>query len=158
MTNPIYDINLLDIKGKPFELSQFKGKKILLVNTASACGLTPQYAQLQELHLSHGDTLAVVGLPCNDFGGQEPGTADEIVTFCETHFSVTFPLTEKVIIKGANISPIYQYLTKKEMNDLQDSEVSWNFQKYLIDENGFLEAVFAPTVEVISDEFLKNIE
>ncbi len=157
MTNPIYDTALLDINGQPFDLTQFKGKKILLVNTASACGLTPQYAQLQELHLAHGDKLAVVGLPCNDFAGQEPGTAEEIVTFCETHFSVTFPLTQKVFIKGENISPIYQYLTKLSQNGKQDSEVSWNFQKYLIDENGLLEAVFAPTIEVISEEFLKHI-
>jgi len=157
MTNPIYNIDLLDIKGQPFDLSHFKGKKILLVNTASACGLTPQYAQLQELHLAHGDKLAVVGLPCNDFGAQEPGTEDEIVTFCETHFSVTFPLTEKVTIKGENSSPIYQYLTKKDLNGNQNSEVAWNFQKYLIDENGFLEVVFAPTIEVASEEFLKHI-
>ncbi len=153
----VYDYKLQDINNQPFDLSAFKGKKILLVNTASACGLTPQYAQLQELHENYKDKVAVVGLPCNDFGAQEPGTENEIKTFCETNFNVTFPLTQKVKIKGDDISPIYEFLTKKELNGLEDSEVIWNFQKYLIDENGELEAVFHPKTEVLSEDFLKHL-
>jgi len=153
----VYAYKLTDITGKELDLSQYAGKKILLVNTASACGLTPQYAQLQELHETYKDKLQVIGLPCNDFGAQEPGTEKEIATFCETHFSVTFPLTQKVFTKGDAISPIYKFLETKELNGLQDSEVVWNFQKYLIDEKGNLEAVFHPKTEVISEEFLKHL-
>lgn len=153
----IYDYKLNDLQGNPLDLSAYAGKKILLVNTASACGLTPQYAQLQELHETHNDKVQVIGLPCNDFGGQEPGTEKEIGTFCETHFSVSFPLTQKVVIKGDNISPIYSFLTKKELNGKEDSEVIWNFQKYLINEKGELEAVFHPKTEVISEDFLNHL-
>jgi glutathione peroxidase len=153
----VYDYKLQDINDQPLDLAAFKGKKILLVNTASACGLTPQYAQLQELHENYSDKIAVIGLPCNDFGAQEPGTENEIKTFCETNFHVTFPLTQKVKIKGDDISPIYEFLTKKDLNEKEDSDVIWNFQKYLIDENGKLEAVIHPKTEVMSEEFLKYL-
>lgn len=154
----IYDYKLKDIAGNDFDLSQFEGKKILLVNTASECGLTPQYAQLQEVYEQFKNKLIIVGLPCNDFGGQEPGTEQQVAAFCETNFHVTFPLTQKVNIKTSPVSPIYEYLTKKELNGLQDSEVLWNFQKYLINEQGELEAVFHPKTEVVSEEFLKHVE
>ena len=143
MSKTAYDYKLSTIQGADFDLSAFKGKKILLVNTASACGLTPQYKQLEELYENYKDKLEVVGLPCNDFAGQEPGSEKEIEKFCETNFGVTFPLTAKVKIKGDDVNPLYQFLTKKELNGYADSEVQWNFQKYLVDENGHLTGVFA---------------
>lgn len=157
MDNTVYGYKLKDIKGNEIDLASFKGKKILFVNTASACGLTPQYSQLQELHENFKDKLVVIGLPCNDFGAQEPGTSDEIVNFCETNFKVSFLLTEKVTIKGVTISPIYQFLTSKSLNGKQDSEVVWNFQKYLVDESGLLIASFHPQTEVMSEEFLSHL-
>jgi glutathione peroxidase len=158
MSQTVYNFPLKSIKGEDFSLEQFKGKKILLVNTASQCGLTPQYAQLQELHENYKDKLAVVGLPCNDFGNQEPEAEDKVAQFCETNYHVTFPLTSKVAILGDNPHPLYSFLTKKELNGLEDSEVKWNFQKYLIDENGNLIHVFSPMVEPLSEELLNEIE
>lgn len=158
MSQTVYNFQLKSIKGEDFSLEQFKGKKILLVNTASHCGLTPQYAQLQELHENYKDKLAVVGLPCNDFGNQEPEAEDKVAQFCETNYQVTFPLTSKVAILGDNPHPLYNFLTKKELNGLEDSEVKWNFQKYLIDENGNLIHVFSPMVEPLSEELLNEIE
>jgi glutathione peroxidase len=158
MSKTVYDYPLKTIKGADFDLSAFKGKKILLVNTASACGLTPQYRQLEELYENYKDKLEVIGLPCNDFAGQEPGTEPEIEKFCELNFGVTFPLTAKVKIKGDEVTPIYRFLTQKDLNGYADSEVQWNFQKYLIDENGKLIGVFAPPVEPLSDDILKAIE
>lgn len=158
MNKTVYDFPLKDLKGNNLDLAKFKGKKILLVNTASACGLTPQYKQLEELYENFKDKVEVVGLPCNDFGAQEPGTPEEIGQFCETNFGVTFPLTEKVQILGDNPHPLYAYLTKKELNGHSDSEVKWNFQKYLIDENGFLQQVIHPQTEPLSEEVLSLIE
>ena len=158
MSNTVYDYKLKNIKGEELDLSAFKGKKILLVNTASACGLTPQYKQLEELNENFKDKLQVIGLPCNDFAGQEPGTEQEIAKFCEVNFGVSFPLTSKVKIKGEQPDAIYQFLTKKELNGYADSEVAWNFQKYLVNESGELIGVFAPPVDPLSDEILKAIE
>ncbi len=158
MSNTIYDYKLKNIKGEELDLSAFKGKKILLVNTASACGLTPQYKQLEELNENFKDKLQVIGLPCNDFAGQEPGTEQEIEKFCEVNFGVSFPLTSKVKIKGEQPDAIYQFLTKKELNGYADSEVAWNFQKYLVNESGELIGVFAPPVDPLSDEILNAIE
>ena len=158
MSNTIYDYKLKNIKGEELDLSAFKGKKILLVNTASACGLTPQYKQLEELSENFKDKLQVIGLPCNDFAGQEPGTEQEIAKFCEVNFGVSFPLTSKVKIKGEEPDAIYQFLTKKELNGYADSEVEWNFQKYLVNESGELIGVFAPPIDPLSDEILKAIE
>jgi len=156
MSKTVYDYKLKSLQGNDLDLSQFKGKKILLVNTASACGLTPQYKQLEELHENFKDKVAIVGLPCNDFGGQEPGTEKEVEQFCETNYGIQFPMTSKVTILK-NPDPIYQFLTQKELNGLQDSEVKWNFQKYLCDENGNLEKVFSPLVEPLSEEMLGAI-
>ena len=158
MSNTVYDYKLKDIKGQPLDLSAYKGKKILLVNTASACGLTPQYKQLEELQENFKDKLQIIGLPCNDFAGQEPGTEQEIANFCEVNFGVSFPLTSKVKIKGEHPDAIYEFLTKKELNGYSDSQVEWNFQKYLLDESGHLINVFAPPVDPLSDEILKAIE
>lgn len=158
MGKTVYDFAINDIKGQPLNLAQYKGKKLLLVNTASACGLTPQYKQLEELHLHYKDKVQVIGLPCNDFGAQEPGSADEIVQFCEVNYGVSFPLTEKVVILGENPHPLYAYLTHKAENGHSDSEVKWNFQKYLIGEDGNLLQVFSPMVEPLSEEILNAIE
>ncbi|HWB63429.1 MAG TPA: glutathione peroxidase [Chitinophagales bacterium] len=158
MGNTVYDYKLKTIKGDELDLTAYKGKKILLVNTASACGYTPQYKQLQELYENFGSKLEVIGLPCNDFGGQEPGSASEIENFCEVNFGVTFPLTWKVKIKGDAIDPLYRFLTSKELNGYADSEVAWNFQKYLINEEGNLTGVFAPGVDPLSDDLLNAIE
>lgn len=152
--NKLYSISIHTLSGLPFSFENYKGKKILIVNVASQCGLTPQYAQLQELQKEFGDKLQVIGVPCNDFGAQEPGTANEISTFCETNYHITFPLTEKVKCTGADKHPLYQLLTQKELNGHSDSEVVWNFQKYLIDESGQLIAHFHPTIEPLSEELL----
>lgn len=153
----LYDIQINSLKGTRFDFSQYQGKKVLIVNTASACGLTPQYAQLQELHEKFQDKIAIVGVPCNDFAGQEPGSPEEIAQFCDLNYKVSFPLTEKVSIKGEKPHELYQFLTQKSSNGLEDSEVAWNFQKYLLDENGQLTHVFSPKTEVLSDEVLSAI-
>ncbi len=153
----LYSISIQTLSGLPFSFENYSGKKILIVNVASQCGLTPQYAQLQELQKEFRDKLQVIGVPCNDFGAQEPGTADEISTFCETNYHITFPLTEKVNCIDPNKHPLYQFLTQKALNGQSDSEVVWNFQKYLIDESGHLIAHFHPTVEPLSEEVLKYL-
>jgi glutathione peroxidase len=158
MGNTVYDYKLKSIDGSEIDLSVYSGKKILLVNTASACGLTPQYKQLEELYENYKDKLVVIGLPCNDFAGQEPGNEKEIAQFCETNFGIRFPLTSKVKIKGDAPDAIYKYLTSKALNGYSDSEVAWNFQKYLINENGMLTGVFAPPVDPLSEEILNAIE
>ena len=158
MSKTVYDFAINDINGNRLDLSKFKGKKILLVNTASACGLTPQYKQLEELYENYKEKVQVIGLPCNDFGVQEPGNAEEITKFCEVNFGVTFPLTEKVKILGSTPHPLYEFLMNKELNGYADSEVKWNFQKYLIDENGDLINVIHPQVEPLSEEVLSLIE
>jgi glutathione peroxidase len=158
MSKTVYDFPLKDIKGNDFSLSKFKGKKILLVNTASACGYTPQYSQLEELYQNFKEKLEVVGLPCNDFGGQEPGSENEIEQFCDINFKTTFPLTSKIQILGSNPHPLYEFLMKKELNGYRDSEVKWNFQKYLIDENGNLIKIFSTLVEPLSEDIINLIE
>jgi len=132
----IYDISIKSLSGEKIDLAKFKGKKILFVNTASECGFTKQYADLQKLHEAYKDKLVVIGVPCNQFGGQEPGTLSQIQSFCEVNYGVTFLMTEKVDVKGDNQHPLYAWLTNKELNGVKSSSVKWNFQKYLIDENG----------------------
>lgn len=149
-----HDFKINSIEGKEIDFSTFKGKKILVVNVASKCGHTPQYRQLQELYVTHQDKLVVVGFPCNDFGGQEPAPEPEIKGFCEVRYGVTFPLTEKVKTKAKKCHPIYQWLKTKELNGKMDSEVRWNFQKYLIDENGRWLAMFEPAVNPLDEEIL----
>jgi glutathione peroxidase len=140
------------------DFEEFKGRKILVVNVASECGYTPQYAQLQELYEAFSDKLVVVGCPCNDFGGQEPADEMEIKDFCQSRYGVTFPLTCKIRIKGENPHPIYQWLTSKALNGVADSEVSWNFCKYLLDEQGRLIASFPPSTYPASEEILDLIQ
>ncbi|MFT7589235.1 MAG: glutathione peroxidase [Limisphaerales bacterium] len=159
MTKSIYDIEieaLSNIKspGEQFALGAFKGKKILIVNTASECGFTAQYAQLQELHELHNDKVTILGCPSNDFGNQEPGDGQSISKFCSTSFGVTFPLTQKVKVTGQDKHPLYQWLTKQSKTK---EEVKWNFQKFLIDEQGQLSHVFAPSEEPLSEAVLSAL-
>jgi glutathione peroxidase len=138
----IYQYQVAGIGGETIDFEEFKGKYILVVNVASACGYTPQYAQLQELYDNYKDKLVIVGVPCNQFGGQEPGTTTEIQKFCQVRFGVTFPLTTKVDVKGKNQHELYKWLTQKSLNGVQDSEVAWNFHKYLINPQGHLLKVY----------------
>lgn len=148
----IYDINLKSLSGEDIDLHQFKGKKILFVNVASECGFTPQYADLQELYETYKDKMVVIGLPCNQFGGQEPGDADDIQSFCTKNYGVEFLITEKIDVKGDNQHPLYQWLTNKSLNEVDNSSVKWNFQKYLIDENGAYIDVFYSITNPMNDK------
>ncbi|SDR89376.1 glutathione peroxidase [Winogradskyella sediminis] len=135
-TQSVYNIAINSIQGQPIDLHQFRGKKILFVNVASKCGFTPQYRDLQKLQDKYKETLVIIALPCNQFGKQEPGTAEEIQEYCEINYGISFLITEKIKVKGADQHPLYQWLTKKALNGKQNTTVKWNFQKYLIDENG----------------------
>ncbi|WP_418639556.1 glutathione peroxidase [Winogradskyella sp.] len=135
-TQSLYDIKINSLQGKPINLQQFKGKKMLFVNVASKCGFTSQYKDLQHLQDTYKDTLIIIGVPCNQFGKQEPGPPNEIQEFCKINYGVTFLITEKIAVKGENQHPLYAWLTKKSLNGKQNSTVKWNFQKYLIDDNG----------------------
>ncbi|MGV3631488.1 MAG: glutathione peroxidase [Bacteroidota bacterium] len=135
----IHDYKATDIHGNTVDFSQFKGKKILVVNTASECGYTPQYEDLEKLNKAYKDKgLVIIGFPCNDFGAQEPGTEKEIAAFCQKNYGVSFLMMSKISVKGSDKHPVYQFLTQKELNGVEDSDVKWNFQKYLLDENGKL--------------------
>ena len=136
--NQIYHVKINSLQGKPINLSDYKGKKILFVNVASKCGFTPQYRDLQKLYDQYQDQLMIIGVPCNQFGKQEPGTSSEIQEFCQVNYGVNFLITEKVDVKGNNQHPLYNWLTQKSENGKRSSSVKWNFQKYLIDENGEL--------------------
>ena len=154
----IYEISINSISGEPINFEDFKGKKILIVNTASECGFTGQYADLEKLYKTYKDKLVVIGVPCNQFGGQEPGTLTEIKSFCEVNYGVTFLLTEKVDVKGDNQHPLYQWLTKKELNGVKSSSVKWNFQKYLIDENGKFIDYYYSITKPMSSKITKQLQ
>lgn len=155
----IHQFKVEDINGKVFDFSSLRGKKILIVNVASKCGLTPQYKELQELYDKYKDTgFVVVAFPSNDFANQEPGTASEIKDFCSNTYQITFPLMNKIKVKGKNCAPIYSWLTKKEKNKVLDSEIEWNFQKYLIDEAGRLVDVIKPRESPLSRKITEWIE
>lgn len=141
----IYDFKVTDIEDKEFDFSSLKGKKIMIVNTASECGLTPQYEQLQQVYEQYKDqNFTIIGFPANNFMSQEPGDNSKIAAFCKKNYGVTFPMMSKISVKGEDMHPIYQYLTQKDQNGLEDSKVQWNFQKYLIDTNGKLVKVIQP--------------
>ena len=141
----IYQFKVKDLEGKDFDFASLKGKKILVVNTASKCGLTPQYKDLQAIYDQYKDkNFVIVGFPANNFASQEPGTNEEIGAFCQKNYGVTFPMMEKISVKGDDMSEVYKFLTEKSKNGLQDSEVEWNFQKYLINEKGELVKVVSP--------------
>lgn len=143
----IYQFKVQDLSGKVFDFASLKGKKVIIVNTASKCGNTPQYKQLQELYEKYkSKNLVIIGFPANNFGTQEPGTNSEIASFCQKNYGVTFPMMSKISVKGKDMPKIYQFLTQKSKNGLKDSEVEWNFQKYLINGKGELEQVIAPRV------------
>jgi glutathione peroxidase len=151
----IYDFTVKTIDGEDFSLSALKGKKVLIVNVASKCGLTPQYVQLQELYEQYKDKgLVIVGFPANNFGAQEPGSNEEIKTFCTSNYGVTFPMMAKISVKGDDIAPLYRWLTTKEANGVADAEVTWNFQKFLIDENGQWVKSIAPKDSPLSEEII----
>jgi glutathione peroxidase len=155
----LHQFSFTDINGKNLDFSSLKGKKVLVVNTASECGYTPQYAQLQELYDHYKNkNFVVVGFPCNQFGGQEPGNEAAIKSFCSKNYGVTFPMMKKSDVKGSNQNPVYHFLTSKAENGLQDSEVKWNFQKYLVDENGKLVKVLPSSAQPLDKEITDWIE
>nr|WP_294776679.1 glutathione peroxidase [uncultured Flavobacterium sp.] len=146
-TTTIYQFKVNDLYGKEFDFASLKGKKILIVNTASECGLTPQYKDLEAIYKKYKDqNFVIVGFPANNFGAQEPGSNEQIAKFCEMNYGVTFPMMSKVSVKGNDMCEVYRFLTQKSKNGLQDSEVEWNFQKYLINEQGELVKVLSPRV------------
>ncbi len=158
-TENIYQFKVADINGNPFDFANLKGKKILIVNTASECGLTPQYKDLQAIYNKYQDeNFVIVGFPANNFGAQEPGNNTEIATFCERNYGVSFPMMAKISVKGEDMDPVYQFLTQKSKNGLQDSQVEWNFQKYLIDEQGHLVKVISPRTLPTDTEIISWIE
>ncbi|MCF6279105.1 MAG: glutathione peroxidase [Flavobacteriaceae bacterium] len=141
----IYQFSVKDLSGTDFSFADLKGKKIMIVNTASKCGLTPQYEQLQEIYETYKDqNFIIVGFPANNFMSQEPGTDSEIATFCKQNYGVTFPMMSKISVKGKDMHKVYKFLTKKSKNGFEDSKVSWNFQKYLLNEKGKLVRVVSP--------------
>nr|WP_243832967.1 glutathione peroxidase [Meridianimaribacter flavus] len=155
----IYQFTVKDLYGDDFDFSTLKGKKVMVVNTASECGLTPQYEQLQELYETFKDkNFTIVGFPANNFGGQEPGTNTEIASFCKQNYGVTFPMMGKISVKGDDMHEVYTFLTEKSKNGLEDSEVAWNFQKYLIDENGHLAKVISPRTLPTDESVISWIE
>ena len=156
-TPSLYNISINSITGEPINFEDFKGKKILIVNTASECGFTGQYEDLEKLYKTYKDKLVVIGVPCNQFGGQEPGTLTEIQSFCEVNYGVTFLLTEKVDVKGEGQHPLYAWLTNKEMNGVKSSSVKWNFQKYLINENGELIDYFYSMTKPMSSKITNHL-
>lgn len=156
-TMSIYDYQVESIDGGSIDFSDFKNKKILIVNTASKCGYTPQYAQLEELYKEHGDKLVIVGFPANNFGSQEPGKNEEIAGFCEKNYGVTFPMAAKVSVKGNDAHPLFQWLTSAENADFK-GDIKWNFEKFLIDEKGNLIHRYRSGAEPLGDEILGAIE
>ncbi|MEZ0182035.1 glutathione peroxidase [Flavobacterium oncorhynchi] len=155
----IYQFKVEDLSGDTFDFASLKGKKVMIVNTASKCGLTPQYKDLEAIYKEYKDKgFVIVGFPANNFASQEPGTNKEIETFCQQNYGVTFPMMNKVSVKGDDMFEIYKFLTQKSKNGLQDSEVEWNFQKYLINEKGELVKVIKPKTLPTDPEIIKWIK
>lgn len=155
----LHDFKVIDIYGNEFDLANCKGKKVIVVNTASKCGLTPQYKDLEDLFKAYGgDKFTIIGFPANNFLSQEPGTNEEIIKFCKEGYNITFPMMSKISVKGSDIHPLYVWLTSKELNGVKDSKVKWNFQKYLIDENGLLVDMINPKVSPKSEIILNWIK
>ncbi|MRS01926.1 glutathione peroxidase [bacterium] len=148
----VYDFTVETIDGQQFNFADLKGKKVMIVNTASKCGHTPQYKDLELLNKAYKQKLVIIGFPANNFMNQEPGTNEEIKEFCDSKYGVTFPIMSKISVKGDDMHPLYKWLTSKSANGVLDSEVAWNFQKYIIDENGNLVGFFKPAVKPLSDE------
>lgn len=154
-----HDFTMTTLEGEEFELAQLKGKKVLVVNTASKCGLTPQYAEMEELYKKYGgDKFVVLGFPANNFLKQEPGTDKEIAEFCTKNYGVTFLMFSKISVKGTDIHPLYSWLTQKELNGVEDAGVKWNFQKFMIDEDGKWAGVVGPRKSPLNEEIVNWIE
>jgi glutathione peroxidase len=156
-TGSIYDFKMASINGDDLDFKQYKGKKLLIVNTASECGYTPQYEDLQNLHEMHGDKIVILGFPANNFGGQEPGTDMEIASFCKENYGVTFQMFSKISVKGSDMAPLYRWLTDKSKNGWNEEAPNWNFCKYYINEKGELMNFYASAIKPMSQELLKNI-
>jgi glutathione peroxidase len=155
----IYQFIVKDLSGKEFDFASLKGKKIMIVNTASKCGYTPQYKDLEAIYEKYkSNNFIIIGFPANNFGAQEPGTNTEIATFCQKNYGVTFPMMSKISVKGKDMDKVYQFLTQKAKNGVQDSEVEWNFQKYLINEKGRLEKVIPTQVSPTDESILSWIK
>ena len=158
MGKTIYDYKVESLDGGEINFADFKGKKILIVNTASDCGFTPQYADLEQLSMDYKDKLVVVGFPANNFGAQEPGTNAEIGAFCQKNYGVTFPMAAKVSVKGDDTAPIFKYLTEKDLNGVKNTSILWNFTKFLVDENGKLIDTFISTTKPTSSSITKYLK
>ncbi len=154
----LFDYSAKSIDGKDVNLAEYKGKKVLIVNVASECGFTPQYKGLEQLYEKYKDKLVILGFPANNFGSQEPGTNEDIKKFCADHYSVTFPMFEKISVIGDDQNVIYKWLTSKELNGWNDKAPNWNFCKYLIDENGKLMKFYSSAVEPMSDEIVSELK
>jgi glutathione peroxidase len=155
----IHQFNVKDLEGNDFDFASLKGKKVMIVNTASKCGLTPQYEKLEALYKKYeSKNFVIIGFPANNFMGQEPGSNEEIATFCQKNYGVTFPMMSKISVKGKDMHPVYQFLTSKDKNGLEDNEVQWNFQKYLLNENGELEKVISPRTQPDDKSIIEWIE
>ena len=158
MENSLHQFTVETLEGETFDFSSLKGKKVMVVNTASKCGLTPQYKDLQALYEQYGaENFVVVGFPANDFLAQEPGTNEEIGAFCERNYGVSFPMMAKIGVKGKDMHPVYAFLTQKEKNGVMDSKVTWNFQKYLINQDGLVEKVISPRTSPVDPEIIEWI-
>lgn len=157
--NTIYDYTAKTIEGENIDFNNFKGKKLMLVNTASECGLTPQYEQLQAVHEQYGsDNFKIIGFPANEFGAQEPGNNDEIAQFCKKNYGVSFQMMEKIVVKGEGIHPLYAWLTQKDKNGKMDAPVQWNFQKFLIGETGEIDMMIPPQEKPDSEKIIEWIK
>ena len=153
----LYTIEINSLDGKPIHLNDYKGKYILFVNVASECGFTGQYEDLQKLYDTYKDKLMVIGVPCNQFGSQEPGTADQIQSFCSKNYGVTFLMTEKINVKGELQHPLYKWLTNKELNGVKSTSVKWNFQKYLVDDKGNFVDYFYSMTKPLSSKITRQL-
>ena len=156
-TASVYDIVMKSIDGEEIKFDQYKGQKLLIVNTASECGFTPQYEDLQELNEKYGDKITILGFPSNNFGGQEPGTNEEISKFCTNNYNISFQMFEKIDVVGNNKNPLYKWLTDQSLNGWNSSEPSWNFCKYLVSEEGELMKFYGSAIKPLSDEILAQI-
>ena len=154
----IHSFKVKALDGKTIDFSKFKGKKILIVNTASECGFTPQYEDLEKLYDTYKNKLVIVGFPANNFGGQEPGSNQEIATFCKKNYGVSFPMAAKVSVKGSDAAPIFKFLTDKKLNGVKNTTILWNFTKFLLNEKGELVDTFISTTKPTSDSITKYLK
>lgn len=154
----LYSIEINSLDGNTIDLNDYKGKYILFVNVASECGFTGQYADLQKLYDTYQDKLMVIGVPCNQFGSQEPGSADQIQSFCSKNYGVTFLMTEKIDVKGDNQHPLYKWLTDKDLNGIKSTSVKWNFQKYLVDDKGAFVDYFYSITKPLSSKITRQLK